>query len=211
MAKTLFPDHERYLLENWADVVRLEDSVRSARETHAKKLEEALHVVRTEHPELNAQATHLEYPRVYDVNIGVGKTTWPAYNRNWPSGFWFGDIRIEDLTLEDEEPPYACVYLGQKEPDRRFLDDVANTIFSKLGDALASGGYDDPRKNDCGDPDRQRLIWWPLPDSRGELFALLLQDDARGFVRKIAEHMGFMTRFIPAMDDVFKSLKRNRR
>jgi hypothetical protein len=60
MAKTLFPDHERCLLENWADVVKLEESIRSARERHAKKLEEASRMVRTSHPELDAQAMNLE-------------------------------------------------------------------------------------------------------------------------------------------------------
>jgi hypothetical protein len=207
MAKTLFPDHERYLLENWADVVTLEESIRSARERHAKKLEEALHIVRAEHPELDTQATHLEYPRMYDLNIGVGKTTWPAYNRNWPSGFWIGGIRLENLTLE-EEPPYACVYLAQKVPDRRILGDASNTIFRSVRDALAGGRYCDPRVDDCGDPERQRLIWWPLPETRRELFDLLLQDDAREFVRNIAEHLEFMTQFTRLMGD-FKSPKRN--
>ena len=211
MAKKLFPEHERYLLENWTDAVDFEASMNLARDTHRRIIEKSLGKVRAEHEELDTQALHLEYPAEYDLNAGVGKKEWPDYGKNWPTGFWLGGIRLENLTSEDEERPYACIYVAQKTPDRDFLDDVAEKISRAARDFLSSDQLRGVEVLDSSDRQHQRMICWPLLESRSGLLNLLLDDEAKGFVSRIAEHIEFLTQFAPVMDDIFRTAKRSRK
>src|SRR5687768_5697959 len=107
MAKQLLNEAERYLLEHWADARLLEESMEGMRMKYKELFERVIEAVSEGHPELDA---HRAAPTQFwgDGAIGFGRKCWPSGESNWPPGLWVESLRLELITAEDSEPPYAC-------------------------------------------------------------------------------------------------------
>lgn len=207
MAKKLFPEHELYLLDNWNDAIELEDSIDSIREKCRGLLDSVLKQVRREHKDFDCQGFYFKYPAAYTWNIGVGKKAWRSSEPKWPSGFWLGDLYVENLVSEDENYPSVNVYIA---PEKNTLDlaNAKNTI-EKEARKLPTltpeqiAGIEVESKKECF------WVTWPLKKSRSELFDLLRSDEAKGFVDCLVEHFEEMMPFIPVIDEIFQVSKKS--
>ncbi len=206
MAKKLFPDHELYLLENWADAAELEASMDSVREKYEEILKNVLRSVRAKHKELDCQGIHLGYPADYTLNIGVGKKSWPSLPK-WPSGFWLSDLWLENLTSEDENHPSANVYI-QPEKFRLNLDEAVNSV---LGAARRILPKDQAEGIEVASKKAYGYVSWPLPEPRRELLDLLRNDGEKVFADRLVEHFEVLTQFTPVMDTIFEGGRRDRK
>jgi hypothetical protein len=141
------------------------------------------------------------------VNIGIGKKSWRTKSHYYISGFWIGEIRIEDLTSEEEHSPDRTVWGNH--PDvtidldaaKKKLRDAAESILSK----------EELRRADLDWGKGIAGITYPIMQPRAELFELLIKDDSRGFVACMVAHLESMAKFTPILDEIFNMGGKRRR
>lgn len=205
MRKKRFSEPEEFLLNNWSNARLLEQSMEKISEAYDQVFGEVLDAVHEQHEELDCHAPHAtdDYREV-----GIGKQTWPRRWPNWPSGLYISNIALENLVVEDEDVPKAGVWVdlraeGQEatQPAELKLREGAKKI---LG-ARETKGFSIELK-----PKRTVGLTYPLPETRRELFDLLLKDNGEGFIELMVEHFEALVGFIPVLDDISANLKRGK-
>src|SRR6266545_1867788 len=93
----MFNEAEQFLLQNWADAHLLENAMDQVRTKYAALIDEVIETFRTSHPEFSNGDTR--YLRNYG-DVGIGKPSW--LSERWTSGFWIGDLRLDNLISQDE-------------------------------------------------------------------------------------------------------------
>jgi len=205
MAKIQFSDHESYLIENWADVRLLTDSLESIQEKYIEAFDDILGQLQDEHkgldcPELRKTGKSL-------TNVGIGKATWSTKKGHWTSGLWFYDIGLENLISEDEDAPCKGILVNHPEGTidleaaERKLRKAANDIFTT----------EEVRDLDSYMGKGEASIWCPLSETRSELLGLVLNDGGRGFIEHMVAHFASLTHFVPVIDEIFRTAKRSRK
>jgi hypothetical protein len=167
------------------------------REKYEEILGKVLDRVQEKHDELDCLDIHAKND---GMNLGIGKTGY------WTSGLWIGGIRIENLTSEDEDAPYAMVLVNYPkksldlEMAERNLRAAAKRILPKEDfrrlDSEASSGYAD--------------ISYYLREPRHKLLGLL-NGDGSAFIDCMVAHFESMAKFIPVLDKIFQVGKKNRK
>ena len=198
-----FSEPDLFLLRHWADSRLLEDSMKSVREKYEAIWEKVIEEVQEKHKELNSYELRLKD----GVNFGVGKKSWRSKPGYYISGFWIGECRIEDLTSEDEDAPDKTVWINHPdgavdvEKAQRRLHDAAARFLSKdeQRDMVSNWG-----KGIAG-------ITYPILKPRAELFDLLINDEARGFISFMVTEFESMIKFTAVMDEIHATGKRGRK
>jgi hypothetical protein len=198
MPPSTFSGPELFLLRKWTNARLLEDSMKAVRQKYSSVLEKVLDIFQDQHDELDSRDIR---PTNDGVNIGIGKKTWRRTKPNYYiSGFWIGEIRIEDLTSEEEDSPDKTVLVNH--PDvtidldaaRKKLRDAAKSILSK----------EELRRADLDWGKGIAGITYPIMQPRAELFELLITDDSRSFVSCVVAHLESMVKFTSIVDEIFK-------
>jgi hypothetical protein len=178
----------------------------AVREKHASNFEKVLDEVQRKHPELNAR---LSLVPKGDGRLGIGKKSWPTY---YLSGFWLGDILLDNLTSDDEDPPYKFIWVNHPnggvdlEDAHKQLCDAAKVICSK--EELHWLNSD---QSQWGRGTGTAGISWRLGQSRAEFLELLLTDDGRGLVDSMVGHFESMVKFGSVLDGIYKSANQPRK
>lgn len=180
----------------------------ATRTKYAQLFEKVVKQVQEEHTDLDCQAIHVTNDEGF--NVGLGKSTWPSKRRTWPSGLWIGCLRLEDLVAEDGESPGGLIWfdapneagLDIKEAARRFQE-AAPKILTK--EELARTDLEEP------EGEGYAHVCYGFPQSRQEVLDLLLKDDAKEFVKCMVGHFETLAKFIPVIDDIFRTGKRKRK
>lgn len=198
-----FSDPELYLLNKWESAMLLENSMKAVRDKYAQIFAAAFDRLEQQHKELNCRTMHLTHEG--DPSVSIGKKSWPSTYPNWPSGFYLGNIGLDYITSEDEDAPYACVFFHPpKSEGRDFrgivqqLREAAKTILTK---ERMNSVQDQAGKGDAA-------IWYPLPEPRQELLAMLLNNQSTDFIDCIVAHLKTLAKFIPVMDAIALGSKR---
>lgn len=205
MPPSTFSKPELFLLRQWTNARLLEDSMKAARQKYAEILEKVVDNFQQKHEEFDSRQI---LPTRDGVNVGIGKKTWRSKPTYYISGFWLGEIRIEDLTSENEDPPDKTVWVNH--PDGAIdLDEAAKKLRTAAQRILSN---DEFRRADFEWGKGIAGITYPITHPRAELFELLIKDDARGFVSCMVVHLESMSKFAPVLDEIHnKSAKRARK
>jgi hypothetical protein len=191
-----FSEPELYLLEEWTNARLLEDAMKAIREKYAAIFEKVLDKVQEKHEELDSRETRLTND---GVNVGIGKKSWRSKPTYFISGFWIGEVRIQDLTSEDEDAPDKTIWINHPEgavdieEARKKLRESAMSILSK--EELRRADFDSG-KGIAG-------VTYPIIQSRAELLELLIKDEARGFISCMVAHFESMTGFTAIVDEIY--------
>lgn len=195
-----FNEPELCLMHQWSDARLLEGSMQSVREKYAAIFERVLDEIQQKYQAFDSRQSL--FPRG-DGRAGVGKKTWPTKPNYFISGFWLGGLNLEDLAAETEQVPHSFVWINHPdgpldlEEAQRKLDDAA---FNKEGLEWHNTGWG---RGIAG-------VWCPFRQSRQELFELLTKDQARGFISCMLAHFAPLVQFSKLMDDIFRTIQKNR-
>lgn len=113
MAKELMNEAERFLRKNWAEARLLEESMDGVRTKYKELFQKVTDAVHAAHPELDKCGI---YATQFwgEGTVGLARKSWPDGDSYDPPGLWVGNIRLEILTSDEGEPPYACTYIPNK-------------------------------------------------------------------------------------------------
>jgi len=186
---------ERFLLDHWQDARLLEESMDDIRTKYKELFEGITQSVTESHRELDASRSAVTQ-FWGQGSIGFGRRSWPSGESNWPSGLWVENLRLEVLTAEDSEPPYACIWVPKKTnlefaPARLVVNEAAREL-------LAPEDFEGAMT-----VDEQMLLYLPAPSKR-ELLSALSNGDGQRFVELFVSQFDMMARFVPVLDKVFR-------
>jgi len=198
-----FSDPELYLLSNWDSGILLERSLNDVREKYQKIFSTALDQLGRKFKVLNQRGIHLSGE--YDLSVGIGKESWPSTYSSWPSGFWLGCVTLDDLTSEDKEAPFACVWFNPPKSKGMDLGAAAERLREAARTILTNEQMEKVEQEVLRS---EANIWYLLPEPRHELLAMLLNNRPGDFIDCIVAHFETLTKFIPVMDEISHSDKR---
>jgi hypothetical protein len=204
MKMPMFSEPQLCLLSKWTDARLLEDSMIEVREKYTSIIERALDAVQKRHSELDSRELHLKND---GVNAGLGKKSWLTKSNWFISGFWLGEIRLDDLTSDDEDAPDKTVWVNH--PDCEIdIDDAEKTLRAAAASILTKNELSEMESNwgkgIAG-------ITYPIRTPRRELFHLLIKDDARAFVSLLVDEFESMTKFTSIIDEIYSGGKQRRK
>lgn len=195
MQKPLLNEAERFLVERWAEARLLEESIDAVRTKYKEVFQRIIGAVTEAHPELDSPVA---YPtQFYDSGyIGFGRKSWPNDPYGNPSGLWVGNLRLELLTAEDSDPPYACIWASKGsdldfDAARGALKEAAN----KLLTPEESQGAEIPESG-------EELLFLAAP-SKHDLLTAFCESDGQAFVGVFVSQFDLMARFVPVLDRIF--------
>jgi hypothetical protein len=197
MTKVLLNEAERFLLECWGDARLLEESMEGVRIKYKEVFERIIDAVTEAHPELDASAA---YPTQFwgDGYVGFGRKSWPAGETKWPSGLWVENVRLEVLTADESELPFAYLWHSHKSTFTLDIDAARVIVNTAAKDLLrpeeaGTEGADSPNV----------LLYLPAP-SKHEMIRALSDGDGQGFVKLFVSQFDLLARFVPVLDKVFR-------
>jgi len=197
MAKELMNEAERFLLKNWTEARLLEESMDGVRTKYKELFQKIIDAVQAAHAELDGCVI---YATQFwgKGTIGLARKSWPDGDSNDPPGFWVGNIRLEVLTSDEGEQPYACTYI----PDRvvRKLDLDVSDVTSQLAAAakkLLSQEQWSKVDSSAGQ------LYFAAP-TKTELLDLLADGDGQKFVERFESLFDVMAQFVPVLDKLLQ-------
>lgn len=200
-----FNEPEQLLLKKWTDARRIEESMKVVRDKYEMVFDEVIDEVAKRHRDLNCPRTKPKWG-----HVAIGKNTWPKASYGAPSGFWIENVQLENLTSPKTERPYKDVWIFQplvdpKETQSR-LHKAAERVFSKADFTRLVFDPPDPNPKWGG-----AGFWCWLEQSRDELFELLVEEEARGFIDCMVAHFEWMAKLTKVIDEILMSSKRGRK
>jgi len=202
MTKNRFSEPEQFLIEKWADVELLRQSLESIGAKYKEICTEVCDVVQKKYPKLDYPSIHPDFDDGRG-SLGLGRRKWPSMYDGWTNGFYLSDIGLVNLTSEEEAHPSAAIWL--KPP-------------SSLGFNLTEAGVRVRREAKalmtpeqfaaCKEDDKWTCFWYPLPESKQRLLEMLLKERAKEFVDCLASHFEDLAKFTPVLDDLFQTAKK---
>jgi hypothetical protein len=195
MAKQLMNEAERYLLEHWQQARLLEQSMEGVRAKYKELFQRIIDQVTEAHPELNASKA---YPTQFwgQGEIGFGRKSWPSHENKGHSGFWMSELRIELLSEEESEAPYAYIWA----PKKSNLDfNAARVVVEKAAKDLLT-----PDELKLTSPGSDEFLLFLSGPSKRELLGALSDGDGEAFVKLFVSQFDLMSRFTPTVDKVFR-------
>jgi hypothetical protein len=195
-----FNEAERYLLHQWSDARLLEESMGALRVKYAGILSKALEGFQKNHKELDAPVD--KYAKTYG-SIGIGRQSWLF--KQWPSGFWIDDVRLENLTSQEEVGPSKSVVIYD---ERVELQKAEEALRSSAKQMLSKVEFD---RLEFETTQAKAYFWCNLEQSREELLKLLMEKDGQGFVDCMIGHLEWMARWVPILDEILSQVKGSRK
>lgn len=190
--KSLFNEAELFLIDKWADARLLEDSMEEVRKKYQEIGQLILARVTATHPELDFTASYLT--QFWDSGyMGFGKRIWPDGGPKAPTGFYVGNLRLELLASDEEEPPIVYVWV----PKNANVDPMLTRSILKAAAEVHSSSEEYQQVSVEGTD--EVCMYLPAP-SRHDLRSALLDSTGQRFVDLIVKQFDGMARFIPALD-----------
>jgi len=196
MAKELFNEAELYLVRQWPSARLMEESMEKVRKKYAALCQRAIEAFQATHKEL-------DNPQVFVTQFwdsgyaGIGRVGWRQGKGN--PGFYIQNLRLEVLTDETEEAPYAYIWLGKPPKGSADFAKARKTIQSAASKLLTQ---EELRRCSMDDPDIGCPLYYYLPESRHDLLAMLTEADGQRFADCLAAHLELLARFTPVLDEI---------
>jgi hypothetical protein len=200
MSTALMNEAERFLIQNWNEARRMEETMEAVRTKYKELAERVIQGVTENHPELDRS-------RYYVTqfwgggSLGFGRSTWPSKD-GWPSGLWIWNVRLEHLASAQEEPPQATIWIAPKVAKAAGIDLLAAR--RTLSDAVSQVLTDDERESVITTELEESLLRFQSP-SKEDLLEGILTEGGEAFVAQLIEQFDLMAKFIPTLDEIFSA------
>jgi len=196
MAKELFNEAELYLVRQWPSAQLMEESMEKVRKKYAALCQRTVE---------DFQATHkeLDNPQVFVTQFwdsgyaGIGRVGWRQGKGN--PGFYIQNLRLEVLTDETEEAPYAYIWLSKPQKEGADFAKARKRIQSAAEKLLTK---EELQRCSMDDLDEGCPLYYDLPESRHDLLGMLTEADGQRFADCLTAHMELLARFTPILDEV---------
>jgi hypothetical protein len=194
MAKRLFNEAEKFVIQTYADVRLLEETLDSVRSKYREEVKRIGAEVKERHPELDF------FDEQFKASWATGylvfsRSAW-AGNKNFPSGLFVDNLRLELLTSPKEEPPNAWVWTR---PSRRAGIDVTATrraLWQRLPKLLTSEELAKCRD----DKDDDVPVVWPMATQQ-EVLDWLLNGQIDLLSERVMEQVDMFVKMLPVLDE----------
>jgi hypothetical protein len=200
MVTELMNEAERFLLKHWDECRQLEASMDGVRTKYKATFQKIVESVTEARPELDHSVAYVTQ-FWGSGSIGFARKSWVDGDSDWPPGLWIESLRLENLTAEDAEPPYAFIWISAKSARKCQLDvELAKKQLTVAAKELLSA--DEFGEIEEGDSN-EVLLYLPSP-SKAELLNLIADGDGQGFVKRFVAQFELMAKFVPALDKLFR-------
>lgn len=200
MAKDVFNEAERFLIQHWWEALELEQAIDEVRVKYQSLCEKVAETVRERHDDLEkmVEVTRISGPVGIKTGVVVlGKRTWPREKRHW-TGFWIEHMRLEYLVDESKPPPLASLWISTDVPGVDFETTKQSILVAaeevltaeELGrrvKALSDDGY---------------VIGFEFVEKQA-LIDMLHKGDTEGFIEAIVAPLDLLAKLTPALDAAF--------
>lgn len=102
-----FSEPERFLLERWPDARLLEGSMEAVRSKYDALFQKVI-------DQAQRQQGEMDFPKIRISSVGelgLGKDSWPKKDSGWPSGFYLGSMKLDNLIDAKLPPPWKSVWV----------------------------------------------------------------------------------------------------
>ncbi|MCX5674787.1 MAG: hypothetical protein NTX87_07250 [Planctomycetota bacterium] len=196
MAKELFNEAELYLVRQWPSAQLMEESMDKVRKKYASLCQRTVEAFQATHKELdNSQVFVTQFWA--SGYAGTGRVAWRHGKGN--PGFYIDNLRLEVLTDETEEAPYAYIWLDKPQKGSVDFAKARKTIQSAASKLLTQ---EELRRCSMDDPDEGCPLYYDLPESRHDLLGMLTEADGQRFADCLTAHMELLARFTPVLDEI---------
>ncbi len=192
--KNTFNELHQWVIQNWIEAQRLEDTINEVREKHEAVCKRVIQAVQAEKPELDNCRPH---PK--EGHLSFARTEWSTQSDTWPPGLWIWNISFDHLTANDNDAPCAALWLRDPRGKRFDLDKMRGKTRSA---ALEFVKGEQPKYKFDDEGGRDVLLWYDITETRQELLQMLLDDQSEKFVQCIVSHVMILTQFIPVLNDI---------
>jgi hypothetical protein len=196
MAKELFNEAELYLLRQWQSARLMEESMETIRVKYDSLFQKTVDAFRARHEELNNPQVYVK--QFWDTGYaGVGRKAWCSGNYN--PGFYLYNLRLEILSDETQDAPYAYIWLGSAKKTDADLAAARERIRLAASKLLTK---EELQRCKMDDPDKGCPLYYYLPESRNDLLNMLTMGDGQHFADCMTAHLELLARFTPILDEV---------
>ena len=198
MTNETFNEPERFLIQHWAASHQLELAMARIRASYTSVGERIVAAVRGTHAELDSEIVALTQHWGEGILL-IGRKAWRQPN-DWPSGFYFENLRLEVLSDEAEGPPSLSIWFNKSEKmgiDKQVaieaVHQAATGVLSQEEMKLCKLTSDD----NCA-------LVYLIPESKDTLLEMLAEGTSQSFIDCLVGHLDVLTRFTPVLDKVFE-------
>ena len=192
--KSKFDRLDRWLIDNWAEAREFETSMERARTTYEGIVQQVVERVQRKLPALDRSKLFGSIGQLV-----FSKSDWPSAS-SYLSGLWLGSIGLNNLVVEEDEAPYASFWLDPPKAVKIDLS-IAHSKLTKANTRLMK----DPKIHWESGKGLKDCDWYYFPETRHSLLKMLLDGSGERFVECLTAHALRLTRFVPIIDQVFRT------
>jgi hypothetical protein len=196
MSKELFNEAELYLIRQWQSAILVEESMGKIRDKYDSLFQKIADALGAKHAELNNPQVYVK--QFWETGyFGAGRKAWRHGNNN--PGFYLHNLRLEMLSDETQEAPYAYIWLGSAKKTDSDLAAARETIRFAASKLLTR---EELQRCKMDDIDMGCPLCYDLPESRNDLLNMLTMGDGQQFADCMLAHLDVLAKFTPILDEV---------
>ncbi len=185
--RDMFNEIDKYLLDNWDDVIKLENAVKELKGTHQELIDEAISKITEECKGWSEDEVIVKpYPEKKETReIYVYKKSWKFGKKDWDLiGFGIENIDINGII--GEEKPYVCILTQNVKMLGIDLEKFNAHLLKEL-----KGMSPSLETDNWG-------VWFYFPQSKKELLEALKKE--KPFIDILVKQFNTLSKFIDPID-----------
>ena len=208
MAKEVFNEAERFLIQHWFDTGELEESIEETRIKYQALCEKVAETVREQHDDLDMQTvevTRVSGPAGMKAGvIKLSKKLWTKGKHYW-TGFWMENLRLEYLADEDEPQPLVYLWVNAEEAglEQNKVERVIREAIEEVLTPVELTGV----TTVIGDDYFLEIQF----ATKQQLIDMLAKGETDRFVETLAKPFDLLAKLMPAIDQIFTAVKPQRK
>ncbi len=191
----MFNEIDKYLLDNWADVIKFENAVKELKGTHQELIDEAISKITEECKGWSEDKFIVKtYPEIKETQeIYVYKKSWIFGKGDWDFiGLGIQNIDINGIIGEDE--PYVCIWTKNVKKSGIDLEDFNATLLKELKEMSSSLEIE-----------KNWGFWFYFPQSQKELLEAMKK--GKPFIDILIAQFNALSKFIDPIDKTIEKYR----
>jgi len=195
MAKPVFNEAEKFVINTYSDVRLLEETLQKVRDKYREEIQRIGEQVQEKYPELDFFDDQFKAIGANGCMV-FSRSVW-AGDRKYPSGLHLNYLRLDNLVSPQSEPP--CAYLWTKPSRRAGVDMVATrrALWRKLPQVLTA---EELKKCESDDGNEDVPVGWPMATQQ-EVLGWLIGDQIDQLGIRVMEQVGIFIKMVPILDE----------